>query len=119
MRVCLAVALLLTTTVRAWAHSFPENETPAAGTTLAASPARVAIKFDAPIEHLFAQLRVLTPDGKDLVLGAPEVDADGVTLSAKLPALKPGQYTVEWAVVCVDTHHTNGSYQFTVDGARS
>jgi methionine-rich copper-binding protein CopC len=96
------------------AHSFPEKEMPPAGATVNAPPKVVSIKFDAPIEHLFAQLQVLGPDGKNEVTDAPEIDPDGYTLSAKVPLLKPGDYKVEWAVVCIDTHHTNGSYEFTV-----
>ena len=33
-------------------------------------------------------------------------------MSVKVPALKPGDYTVKWAVVGIDTHHTEGSYTF-------
>ncbi|MGH6674956.1 MAG: copper resistance protein CopC [Xanthobacteraceae bacterium] len=29
-------------------------------------------------------------------------------------ALKPGIYIVSWHVVSVDTHHTQGTYKFTV-----
>jgi methionine-rich copper-binding protein CopC len=104
---------VMTTTIAA-AHSFPEKEMPPAGATVSAPPAVVSIKFDAPIEHLFAQLQVLGPDGKNEVSEGPEIDPDGYTLSAKVPVLKPGDYRVEWAVVCIDTHHTNGSYEFTV-----
>jgi methionine-rich copper-binding protein CopC len=100
-------------------HSFPAQETPAAGQTLPTSPAEVAIKFDAPIEHLFAQLQVIGADGKDLALGTPEIGADGYILSIKVPALPRGDYLVKWAVVCIDTHHTNGSYNFTVAGGNS
>lgn len=96
------------------AHSFPETETPSAGQTLPASPNAVSIKFDAPIEHLFAQLQVLGPDGKDQASGAPEVDPDGYTLRVPVASLKAGAYTVKWAVVCIDTHHTFGSYEFSV-----
>ncbi len=96
------------------AHSFPEAETPAAGQTLTAPPSEIAIKFDAPIEKLFAKLEVLNADGKDEATSAPEISADQLTLSIKVGALKPGEYHVEWAVVCIDTHHTNGSYSFEV-----
>ncbi|MGH7000561.1 MAG: copper resistance CopC family protein [Stellaceae bacterium] len=96
------------------AHSFPEKETPAAGAIVNAPPATVSIKFDAPIEQLFAQLQVLGPDGKDQVAGTPEIDPDGYTLRVNVPMLRPGDYKVTWAVVCIDTHHTTGSYEFTV-----
>lgn len=96
------------------AHSFPEIETPTAGQTLSSPPAQVSIKFDAPIEKLFATLKVVDSAGKNVALGPPAVGIDERTLSVKVPRLKPGEYTVKWGVVCIDTHHTQGSYTFTV-----
>jgi methionine-rich copper-binding protein CopC len=96
------------------AHSFPEEESPAAGQKLASPPSEVTIKFDAPIEKLFAKLEVTGADGQNLAVGAPQVSDDGIRLSVKVGALKPGDYLVKWAVVCIDTHHTNGSYTFSV-----
>ena len=114
--------LILTLALAGWsrearAHSFPEEQHPSAGQTLRASPSEIRIKFDAPIEKLFAKVQVLGTDGRDYALGAPEISADGVELTSKVGALKPGEYTVKWAVVCVDTHHTEGSYSFTVTGS--
>jgi methionine-rich copper-binding protein CopC len=100
----------------AWAHSFPEEQHPSAGQTLAAPPAEIKIKFDAPIEKLFAKLQVIGADGKNHAVGDPQVSADGIELTSRVDALKPGEYTVKWAVVCEDTHHTEGSYSFTVGG---
>ena len=101
----------------ACAHSFPETETPAAGQTLAALPPQVSIKFDAKIEKLFAKLEVIGPEGKNVAKDAPVVGDDGYTLTVKVPALGPGDYLVKWCVVGIDTHRTEGSYQFTVTGA--
>lgn len=98
------------------AHSFPEEQHPAAGQTLAAPPTEIRIKFDAPIEKLFAKLQVLGADGKDHAVGAPQVSSDGIELTSKVETLKPGEYTVRWFALCVDTHHTEGSYSFTVGG---
>jgi copper resistance protein C len=98
------------------AHSFPEKEQPAAGQTLASAPSEVSIKYDAPIEHLFANLKVLDSAGANMAVGQPQVSSDGYTLTIKLSALKPGNYTVKWSVVCIDTHHTQGSYTFSVSG---
>jgi methionine-rich copper-binding protein CopC len=103
----------------AFAHSFPEVESPAAGQTVASRLGEVAIKFDAPVETLFAQLEVLSADGKSVTTAAPEVSGDGRTLSVKIAELKPGDYVVKWAVVCIDTHHTSGSYDFTFVGSGS
>jgi len=108
------LAIGVSSPIKAWAHSFPEKESPSAGENIASPPSEVVINFDAPIEKLFAKLEVTGADGQNLAVGAPQISDDGIRLSVKLGALKPGDYTVKWAVVCIDTHHTNGSYTFTV-----
>jgi methionine-rich copper-binding protein CopC len=108
------LAIVLSNPMAARAHSFPEKESPSAGQSVSAPPSEVVIDFDAPIEKLFAKLEVAGTDGKDEAAGPPQISDDGRRLSVKVPALKPGDYTVKWAVVCIDTHHTEGSYTFTV-----
>jgi methionine-rich copper-binding protein CopC len=108
------VAIVVSNPIVASAHSFPEKETPSAGQKVASTPSEVVIGFDAPIEKLFAKLEVAGADGANKAVGAPQVSDDGRQLSVKVGALKPGDYTVKWAVVCIDTHHTEGSYTFTV-----
>ncbi len=108
------LAIVLSNPMAAGAHSFPEKESPSAGQSVGAPPSEVVIDFDAPIEKLFAKLEVAGTDGKDEAAGPPQVSDDGRRLSVKVPALKPGDYTVKWAVVCIDTHHTQGSYTFSV-----
>ncbi len=119
-RLAIAIAIVLSALAwassEAWAHSFPEEQHPSAGQTLTAPPTEIKIKFDAPIEKLFAKLQVIGADGKDYAVGGPQISADGIELTSKVDALKPGEYTVKWAVVCEDTHHTEGSYSFTVSG---
>jgi methionine-rich copper-binding protein CopC len=110
----LSLFATVATATAVWAHSFPEEQNPAAGQTLAAAPSAVSIKYDAPIEHLFAKLEVVDGAGNDLATSQPEVSSDGRILSVKVKPLKPGDYTVKWAVVCIDSHHTQGSYVFTV-----
>jgi copper resistance protein C len=117
-RLCVSAGALLAImtgySIVASAHSFPDKEMPSAGQQVASSPSEVVIDFDAPIEKLFAKLEVTGTDGQNLAAGAPQVSDDGRQLSVKVGALKPGDYTVKWAVVCIDTHHTEGSYTFTV-----
>lgn len=108
------LAIVLNNPIVAWAHSFPEKETPSAGQKVASPPSEIMIGFDAPIEKLFAKLEVAGADGTNQAVGAPQVSDDGRQLSVKVGALKPGDYTVKWAVVCIDTHHTEGSYTFSV-----
>jgi copper resistance protein C len=108
------LATVLSSPMIASAHSFPEKESPSAGQKIASPPSEVVIDFDAPIEKLFAKLEVTGADGQNLASGAPQVSDNGIRMSVKVPALKPGDYTVKWAVVGIDTHHTEGSYTFTV-----
>ena len=108
------LAIVVSSPMVARAHSFPEQETPSAGQKIASPPSEVVIKFDAPIEKLFAKLEVTGADGKNETGGEVQVSDDGRQLSVKVPALKPGDYTVKWAVVGIDTHHTEGSYTFSV-----
>lgn len=83
-RTVLTAVLALTCAVnQARAHSFPEEQHPAAGQTLSSAPSEVRIKFDAPIEKLFAKLQVLDSSGKDHAAGAPQVSPDGIELSSK------------------------------------
>jgi methionine-rich copper-binding protein CopC len=114
-RTATIAALILLNVGLAAAHSFPQKESPAAGAALPTAPPDVSIKFDAPIEPLFAQLQVIAPDGKNAALSNPQVGSDGYTLSVQVPQLGPGDYMVKWSVVCIDTHHTSGAYEFTVN----
>ena len=110
----LAVIAIMTFANRADPHSFPEEQHPSAGETVTAPPSEVVIKFDAPIEKLFAKIEVLDAAGKNDAIGAPAIDSDAKTMTIKVATLSPGQYRVKWSVVCIDSHHTEGSYQFTV-----
>lgn len=109
-----AVATLTSSAIVVLAHSFPESETPSAGQKVASPPSEVTINFDAPIEKLFAKLQVTRADGKNEATDAPQVSDDGRRLSVKVSALKSGDYMVKWAVVGIDTHHTEGSYTFSI-----
>ena len=118
LKICISavavLAIAMSNPIVASAHSFPESQTPSAGQNVSSAPAEVTINFDAPIEKLFAKLEVMGADGKNEAAAAPQVSDDGRRLSVKVGALKPGDYTVKWAVVCIDTHHTEGSYTFSV-----
>jgi methionine-rich copper-binding protein CopC len=69
--------------VEAPAHSFPQEQNPTAGQTRATAPSDVSIKYDAPIEHLFAKLEVLDESGSSVAAAQPKVGPDGRTLSIR------------------------------------
>jgi copper resistance protein C len=113
------LAIVVSNPITALAHSFPDKETPSAGQTVASPPSEIVIDFDAPIEKLFAKLEVTGADGQNHAVGPPQISDDARQLSVKVAALRPGDYTVKWAVVCLDTHHTEGSYSFSVASSGS
>ena len=99
----------------ALAHAFLDHAQPAVGSTVAAPPATVALWFTERLEPAFSTVRVLGPSGEPVDRGAPQVGPDDATrLSVALKPLGPGRYKVEWRVVSVDTHVTNGSFSFEV-----
>ena len=40
--------------------------------------------------------------------------ADKSLMTVSVPTLPPGTYKVVWSAVAVDTHHTTGTFTFTV-----
>jgi copper resistance protein C len=110
--VSLAFALAAT---QAFAHAQLEKSTPAVGGTVA-SASEVRLEFSEGVEPRFTGLTLTAPDGASVPLGAPKVDASDqrVLIVPIAKALGPGGYTVHWHAVSVDTHHTQGTFEFTV-----
>ena len=100
----------------AFAHALLEKAVPAVGGTVSGSPKEIRIKFSEGVEPRFSGIALATDAGAAAPTGKASVDpADNATLIAPVPQpLKPGVYTVTWHVVSVDTHKTQGSFNFTV-----
>ena len=109
----LAIAMVASA---ASAHALLKTAVPAVGGTVTASPKEIRIKFSEGVEPRFSTIALASEAGAAAPIGKPSVDpADNSTLIAAVPqALKPGVYTVTWRVVSVDTHKTQGSFNFTV-----
>jgi len=97
---------------QALAHAHLEATSPAKDSTVAA-PKTVSLTFDDPVMLTSVKL---THDGKEMPVdvGKPK---PGTTVSADLPALAPGVYTVRWGAIAEeDGHALTGSFGFTVSG---
>jgi methionine-rich copper-binding protein CopC len=113
-RIALTIALLLTAS-SAWAHAFLAGASPPVGSQLPASPAALTLRFTEPVEPLFCTIQLLNPGGTAVGTPAPTVPADNPqALVVALPKLGNGTYTVVWHVTSVDTHQTEGRFQFTI-----
>ena len=99
----------------AFAHAQLEKATPAVGGAVT-SPAEIRLKFSEGVEPRFSGVALTAEGGAAVPLGKPSVDpADNSVLIVKVgKTLPPGVYTVNWHAVSVDTHHTQGDFQFTV-----
>ena len=74
------------------------------------------ITFTEGVEPKFSSIVVTGPGGKRVDQGEPHlVGGDSKQLAVGLGSgLAPGAYTVAWHATSVDSHKTDGSFQFTV-----
>jgi methionine-rich copper-binding protein CopC len=113
-RVALTVALLLAAP-NAWPHAFLAGAAPSAGSAFATAPAQLTLRFTEAVEPMFCAVELVNPAGAAMTVEVPHLAAGNAqALVVALPKLPPGTYTVIWHVTSVDTHKTEGRYQFTV-----
>ena len=115
LRLSVAFAGLLTA-AGALAHAHLQQQIPAAGAQLAASPQTLTLSFSEGIEPAFSGVTVTGPQQHAVATGKLTRSADN---PAQVPVpvaetLPPGEYTVAWHVVSVDGHKTKGQYTFSV-----
>jgi len=106
--------ILLTVSAQAFAHAHLKTAAPAQKAS-AAAPAEINLGFTEALDLKFSGVAVVNADNKDIALGDAVLKDDGKSLVAPVAGtLAPGAYTVNWHVLSVDGHKTNGSYTFTV-----
>jgi copper resistance protein C len=115
---CGAIVILLGVALYAgdtWAHAFPERAEPRVGATVRTAPTRVQIWFDGDLEPAFSRLAVTDGRGVRVDRGDSQVDPQNRrVLRVNLPPIPPGTYKVNWGVLAVDGHRTEGDYTFTL-----
>ncbi len=100
----------------ALAHAYPAVSIPNNGATVKEPPREVRIQFTEGVEIAFSQITVKGATGEVVSQGKLRQLAED-TLAIDLKPLNPGNYTVEWQVLSVDTHVTEGVLRFTVGAA--
>ena len=98
----------------AWSHAFLARASPSAGSQFATAPQQLTLRFTEPVEPLFCTVELQDPAGAAVTLEAPRPEDGAQALVVPLPKLPPGTYTVIWHVTSVDTHKTEGRFQFTI-----
>lgn len=107
-----AAACLITQA--AFAHAHLQRSDPAAGATVTPAPTSLTLRFTEAVEPRFCSVTVTNAAGDHFDAGARAASDGGRILTVKLKPLPPGAYTVEWHATSVDTHRTEGLFDFAV-----
>jgi copper resistance protein C len=115
IRAIAASLVLVCAATDAVAHAQLEKAAPPVGGTVA-GPSEIRLTFSEGVEPRFSGVTLAAPGGANVPLGQPKVEGSDprVLIVPITNALAPGAYTVHWRAVSVDTHHTQGTFQFTV-----
>jgi methionine-rich copper-binding protein CopC len=108
------VALLCAMSTFAHAHAFLDHANPRVGSTVNLAPREMVLWFTQQLEPAFSSIEVRNQQGASVTAGKATVSGDRTQLRVPLKALPPGSYKVIWRVLSVDTHRTEGNFNFRV-----
>ena len=112
-RSTLIITLLLSLAAdKAHAHTFLDHAEPRVGNQVASPPREVTLTFTQKLEAAFSSVTVTGPSGQRVDAGKARVN--GNQMSVSLKGGGAGTYYVNWHVLSVDTHTTEGNYTFQV-----
>ena|ERR1700757_4341785 len=103
---------LVLATGEAQAHAFLDHAEPRVGNKVGNPPREVTLWFTQKLEPAFSSVRVTGPSGQRVDAGKARVS--GNQMSVSLKGGGAGTYHVNWRVLSVDTHTTDGSFRFDV-----
>ena len=106
-----AAALALVFPAQAFAHASLEQTTPGFRERLPSSPQKIVLRFDQYVERLPGSVQLYSSTGD---VGVKRVVLEGRTLTAWLPHLSKGAYTVRWHALSGDGHVVSGVFTFGV-----
>ena len=106
------LALSLFMPVAAHAHAMLDHAEPRVGNTVATTPHQVSLFFTQNLEAAFSTVTVTDASGQRVDAGKPQVS--GKVISVPLRGGGPGTYRVNWRVLSVDSHTTEGNFTFRV-----
>jgi len=104
--------LMLLLTSAADAHAMLERAEPRVGNKVASPPREVTLWFTQKLETAFSTITVTNAAGERVDTGKTRVN--GSQMSIAIRASGAGTYRVNWQVLSVDTHRTDGSFTFQV-----
>jgi copper resistance protein C len=106
------VALVGFISTQASAHAFLTTASPAVGSTTSGSPKQIQLNFTEGLEAAFSSVTINGPSGARS-FDKPRISGTTMIIPVR-GSLAPGQYHVVWHATAVDTHKTQGSFNFTI-----
>jgi copper resistance protein C len=99
----------------AFAHAFLVHASPAVGSSVATPPAALVLSYTEDLEVPFCTVTVTNAAGTQVQTAKPQaVPGHPAELRVPLHITAPGKYHVTWHALSVDTHKTQGDFNFTV-----
>jgi copper resistance protein C len=110
-----AFAATLALAAPASAHAFLDHAEPPVGSSMQEAPRQLSLWFTEDLEPAFSGVTITDAQGHAVNAGKTQVDSHNRRLMhVPLKVLGPGSYRVNWHVLSVDTHRTQGNYSLTV-----
>ena len=107
-----AATLALVFPAQAFAHASLQQATPGFRERLPASPQKIVLRFDQYVQRLPGSVQLYSSSGS---VGVKRVVIqNGRFLTAWLPRLAKGAYTVRWHAMSGDGHVVSGVFTFGV-----
>jgi methionine-rich copper-binding protein CopC len=111
--IALIVPVLLVLVMgEAVAHAFLDHAEPRVGNKVATAPREVTVWFTQKLEPAFSSMTVTNAAGQRVDTGKPRVSGNQMSVSVRSGGA--GTYRVNWRVLSVDTHTTDGNFTFQV-----
>ena len=107
----IAAVFALVFPAHAFAHASLEQTTPGFRERLPSSPQKIVLRFDQYVERLPGSVHLYSSTGS---VGVKRIGLEGRNLTAWLPHLSKGAYTVRWHALSGDGHVVSGVFTFGV-----
>ncbi len=95
------------------AHATLDHAEPRVGNKVATAPREVTLWFTEKLEPAFSSITVTNAAGERVDSGKTRVSGSQMSVSLRSGG-GPGTYHVNWRVLSVDTHRTEGNFTFQV-----
>ncbi len=115
-RACVIAATVIAATAAvrgAQAHPTLERASPPVGATVTQAPGEIRLWFSEALEPRFSRAVLTNADGSTIGRGSV-VTGTPNQIVIRAARLGPGVYKVNWSVISVDTHKTEGSFSYEV-----